>query len=544
MKKAALICAILLLSQAAWAQGEVVINEVAWSGSGASSNDEFIELYNTTAAPIDLNGFYIHDDEGYGSPSDTTYIFSSSACNPGECYTCANNDCTIPANGYFLIEKNEDAVKDVAANLVIADLSLGNTGDSLAIKDGSDTVIDFLDCASQIYGWYAGVNNSNPDQDFTMERISPTIAGDFSLNWATNDPQIAQNGIDSGDNAINGTPGQENSRFGETIPGPEIVNVHCVDSTAVDVYFNVVLDQTSAELIANYVLNAGAADINPAAALLDGSDATLVHLTGLAGISPLDLTDLTVSDVLDAYLAGQPSNSSASFYFGVIEIASARQDADANGVPDIIEQTPDAFVTVQGIVTSADVFYYLDSTIQDTSGGLTIKDAMTTGQVTRGDDIRVSGTFDQYHNWDYFENTKFVLISQANEVEPMIMTLADLITNPEPYESMLLGVATVTNTGSGDTWPVSGSNASVQITDDAGTSVYVFQIDRDTDVDGSAEPTWPVIVAGIGGQYDDTYQILPRDLGDIDIDDQNWPPEGATQPCYTPAATASILQPM
>ena len=29
--------------------GDVVINEVAWAGSGDNSNDEWIELYNTTS---------------------------------------------------------------------------------------------------------------------------------------------------------------------------------------------------------------------------------------------------------------------------------------------------------------------------------------------------------------------------------------------------------------------------------------------------------------------------------------------------------------
>jgi hypothetical protein len=33
---------------------DVVISEVAWMGTQASANDEWIELYNTTSAPIDL----------------------------------------------------------------------------------------------------------------------------------------------------------------------------------------------------------------------------------------------------------------------------------------------------------------------------------------------------------------------------------------------------------------------------------------------------------------------------------------------------------
>jgi hypothetical protein len=46
-------------SQAGSAQAplDVVINEVAWSGTACSTYDEWIELYNNTGSPIDLNGW-------------------------------------------------------------------------------------------------------------------------------------------------------------------------------------------------------------------------------------------------------------------------------------------------------------------------------------------------------------------------------------------------------------------------------------------------------------------------------------------------------
>ena len=59
MRQIAVLAAILfMLTRVAHAAspGDVVINEVAWSGSVAAAADEWIELYNNTDQPIDLSG--------------------------------------------------------------------------------------------------------------------------------------------------------------------------------------------------------------------------------------------------------------------------------------------------------------------------------------------------------------------------------------------------------------------------------------------------------------------------------------------------------
>jgi len=184
--------------------GDVVINEVAWAGSVAAAPDEWIELYNNTGQPIDLDGWIIVDDEGYAS--ETTCTISTA--------DCAGGDCSIPANGFFLIERDDSAVDDLDADLVSAALDLDDAGDSLTLRDDLDAVIDFVDCAGETNGWYAGTA-----APLSMERVDPLETGDLAGNWADNDPAVARNGTDSGGNAVNGTPGQPNS-----------VLVACVDN--------------------------------------------------------------------------------------------------------------------------------------------------------------------------------------------------------------------------------------------------------------------------------------------------------------------------
>ena len=153
------------------APGSIVINEVAWMGTTASTTDEWIELYNTTGTDIDLSGWTIVDD------GTETYTITSG---------------TILAGGYFLIE---DAVIPI---------SLSNTGDSLILKDDLNQTIDTVNSTGGM--WFAGDNTNK----FTMERIDPLADGDDSANWA--DSLV-----------VDGTPGAVNSVFSGAPAATEIL---------------------------------------------------------------------------------------------------------------------------------------------------------------------------------------------------------------------------------------------------------------------------------------------------------------------------------
>ncbi len=160
----------------------VVINEVAWAGSSASAYDEWIELYNTTGSAISLTGWKIVDDNGAG-----TYNLSG----------------TIPANGYFLVERTQ-AVTSVTADVLVSSVSLANTGDTLELQNAAGTRIDIVNISGG--SWFAGSTTGS----YTMERISAGGSGDSASNWANNNG-VTRNGTNSGGTAINGTPRAKNS---------------------------------------------------------------------------------------------------------------------------------------------------------------------------------------------------------------------------------------------------------------------------------------------------------------------------------------------
>lgn len=197
----------------------------------------------------------------------------------------------------------------------------------------------------------------------------------------------------------------------------------------------------------------------------------------------------------------------------VITIAEARADLDNDLVPDLLGQT----VTIRGLVMSPNYqtsnhSYY----IQDATGGITTFFAGSTSpELNLGTEVEVTGVIGHYNGLTQLQpenGDAFVTISFGNEpYAPIVLTIADFLDNAEMYEGQLIAFQNVTLTGG--TWPTSGS-ATLQVSD--ATGEIDVRIDSDMDISGQTEPSWPVDILGMAGQfdsqspYDEGYQILPR----------------------------------
>lgn len=171
--------------------GDVIINEVAWGGTAASPNDEWVELYNTTTQPITLTGWSLVALDG------TPAIGLIGV---------------IPPGGYFLLERtDESTISDIPADFIYTG-ALGNQGETLQLLDAGSSLVDTANLGGG--PWPAG--SGTPDY-YSMERVDP-LAPDSPANWASNDA-ITRNGLDAGGNPINGTPKQPNSTT-TTLPTP------------------------------------------------------------------------------------------------------------------------------------------------------------------------------------------------------------------------------------------------------------------------------------------------------------------------------------
>lgn len=164
----------------------VVINEVAWMGTKAQANDEWIELYNKTSQEIDLSGWTLENSNQ-----------SLKAQLKG----------TIQSKSYFLLERTASTTTDQSEDQIYTGV-LNNEGwwSDLYLKNASSTVIDYVP------KWYAG-DNTNKSSRRAMERISPYLRGETLSNWgtyisSTSTPPFAK---DADGNDIFGTPGVKNS---------------------------------------------------------------------------------------------------------------------------------------------------------------------------------------------------------------------------------------------------------------------------------------------------------------------------------------------
>lgn len=151
------------ISSGTWTfSNAVVINEIMWMGSTLSSDDEWIELRNTTADPIDLTGWKI---DRAGSGSDPITLSG-----------------TIPANGFFLVsnyQTNESSIKNsISSDQVSLIMSLDNGGEQLVLKNASGVIIDQTPAGS----WARGEDGADKK---SMERNDVPAEGSDFASWHT-----------------------------------------------------------------------------------------------------------------------------------------------------------------------------------------------------------------------------------------------------------------------------------------------------------------------------------------------------------------------
>ena len=248
----------------------ILINELAWAGTIASSSDEWIELQNQGSSAIDLDGWRLTDG------GDINVALSG----------------TIPAFSYFLLERTDDStIADIAANQIYTG-SLANGGERLELLDPSGTVVDSANGDGG--GWPAGDASSRS----SMERRG---GADIAGNWGTF-TGFGGTGRDTEGNPIAGTPRQLNSILIATATPTPFVAPTRVPAQAIlinEVAWSGTTASSSDEWIELH--NPGAISISMTGwSLTDGADITI----SLSGSLPaysfylLERTDdTTVADI-------------------------------------------------------------------------------------------------------------------------------------------------------------------------------------------------------------------------------------------------------
>lgn len=170
-------------------------------------------------------------------------------------------------------------------------------------------------------------------------------------------------------------------------------------------------------------------------------------------------------------------------------------------------------ITITGLVNSVNFSGGgSEYTVEDATAGIDMYLGGVPVALGLGDEITVTGVTAEY-NGKYevlpAAASDIVVNSTGNVLpDPQVITAAELASNGENYESELIQIIGVSNTGTGDAWPGAGSDANLNISDASGTTV--MRIDKETEIDGTSEPLWPMDVIGVVSEFSGVYQILPR----------------------------------
>lgn len=187
-------------------------------------------------------------------------------------------------------------------------------------------------------------------------------------------------------------------------------------------------------------------------------------------------------------------------------------------------------VTVEGIIFTPD--YNLSSTssgsyyIYDETGAINLYISGTPKAYNLGDKVRASGKLLLYNGLLEINPTaaNVTKISSNNTLPvPLELKIEDFedTVKLNNLESQLVVVKGLYRVGSA-AWPANNSDANLTFnTNSSATTGITVRIDKDTDIDGTQEPSWPKDITGVLTQFKTSstvgsgFQLLPRGLADI-----------------------------
>lgn len=171
--------------------GEVIISEIMYD-SKSSVDEEWVELFNTTALPINISGWYLTDDDSYPADEEGDVVIpEGSYINPGEYLVVSWKDLT-DFDREVILEKN-------TGNRSYAP-GLANNGDNIALYSNAIGTGRLVDGSASLS--YADAVPANAGYS-----IEQDIKKGYSGEWSGSVNNY------SGLEIIRGTPGAVNSNY-------------------------------------------------------------------------------------------------------------------------------------------------------------------------------------------------------------------------------------------------------------------------------------------------------------------------------------------
>ncbi len=164
-------------------QAVVVLSEVMFDPAGDESTDEFVELYNDAALPVQLAGWTISDGEGIDTLVST-----------GEGLTAAPRQYILILDPDYIEDGSISYDGLVPENALIVTIG-GNNFGSRGFSNSSGESVSLRNASGSLVGEY--IYSTGNESGHSDEKIRVT-AGDDSVNWHDSESPL-------------GTPGFRNS---------------------------------------------------------------------------------------------------------------------------------------------------------------------------------------------------------------------------------------------------------------------------------------------------------------------------------------------
>jgi Lamin Tail Domain/Secretion system C-terminal sorting domain len=472
-----------------------------------SSNNKYLEIYNGTGADIDLSAYEI-----WRANNGNTWDISEKNTLEG----------TIIAGDVWVI-CNSGANNDIQAksDVIGTNITWYNGNDAIALVKG-ESFLDIIGVEGVDPGsaWdVAGVSGATGEH--TLVRKSSVLQGntDWTASAGTNADDSEWIVLDQDDFTNLGIHAFDggSSDFPPVIAGLSATTKVPGANESVTVSATVTDDSSLVKVELVYTVNDGAEVVivlSPSGDLYSGVIPASAYNNGDRLIYFLQAVDGKSQET---------KGSETKLFVGDVSIADVKQlDADGAIVFGGFYARLTGVLTVgSGTFSSSSLQVYL----QDGSGAINIFMPGETSPMAKGNSYTVVGKTTQFNGLIEIEPDDFATDITDNGVgelpAPIELTIAQLLSSPEAFESFLIKIVAVDSVAGGDAWPDSTGNANIIITDDAGSNQITMRIDRDTDIDSTSAPAFPINVVGIFNQYDFAspydagYQILPRSLEDI-----------------------------
>lgn len=549
-----ILVSLLALGTAATAQAQVLITEVQPNPPSQPDNEEWLEIHNTGAAAVSVEGWAIADYSGttrgrlYTFPVGTTLLANEVVIVTKQAAAFATSFPGGPVPDFELAIGNDDPT---VTNLVAGtgnNLAFGNSGDALVLLDASGTVVSAVHWGSNTAG-LSGAAGPNPAQSSSLGRVNNLGT---AQNWRSDTDFIV---------LTTPTPG-----VGYTGPAPTppvfstptrapagwvhgdnfTVSATITDSDGIGgaaVYFAAATSTFGAALSAYQQVtptNSGAAYsatrpvANPATGVTVPAPTTFHERYIRYFFYALDnvATDAALPELADT-----PAGNAAFFWENVLPPTAVATISEArvqgtNERPRYEHHS----VRIEGIVLTTGTAFISNRAnffIASPTGIDAIRvfdDELLPMNVQPGDRVRVTGKIGVFNgvrqvgrdernaaSAPRVSGSEIVVQVLGTAPVPMqTVTIQQLLAAGETYESSLVVINNVqiTDAPAPTTWP---SNANVMVSD--GTGILIVRTISGTSIVGQMTPMGTFTIRGILSQFAPTgtggYQLQPRGLEDV-----------------------------